>query len=171
MHYGLSHLEDSFHADNLYKVVHLAPCFYPHVPNWTKLFADHTVMQFQNYGIYAINGPNWTRDLQTICDNFPLVICDYAKSITGSQPQSVKSEQYWLTNGLTNRFQEFPEHWLDGETETDLVDVSRIRRVPMAFFTATHDEVCQHKVASKYIAQIQSDTVQIDVEGEGHLYF
>lgn len=28
-----------------------------------------------------------------------------------------------------------------------------------------------HKTAGKYIPQIQSETVQIDVQGEGHLWF
>ena len=41
----------------------------------------------------------------------------------------------------------------------------------MAFFTATRDEVCPHRTAGKYIPQIQSETVQIDVEGEGHQWF
>ena len=30
-----------------------------------------------------------------------------------------------------------------------IVDVSQIKHVPMAFFTATNDEVCPHKVANK----------------------
>jgi lysosomal acid lipase/cholesteryl ester hydrolase len=40
MHYGLAHLESSFHADNVHKVVQIAPCFVPHVPNWTISFAN-----------------------------------------------------------------------------------------------------------------------------------
>ena len=52
-----------------------------------------------------------------------------------------------------------------------LVDVSNIKKVPMAFFTATNDEVCPRKYAMRYIPQIQSETTQIDVEGEGHQWF
>lgn len=29
MFYGLSHIESTFHADNVHKVVQMAPCFYP----------------------------------------------------------------------------------------------------------------------------------------------
>ena len=31
--------------------------------------------------------------------------------------------------------------------------------------------MCQHKVAGKYIPQIQSETVQIDVVGVDHFWF
>ena len=44
MHYGLAKLESEFHAKNLHKVVQLAPCFVPHVPNWTKFEANRTLM-------------------------------------------------------------------------------------------------------------------------------
>ena len=40
-------------------------------------------MSFQDKGIYAINGPNWERDLKTICDSYPETLCDYYKSISG----------------------------------------------------------------------------------------
>ena len=154
MHYGLAHLEDTFYADNLYKVVQLAPCFVPHVPNWTIHFANKTVMQFQSVGVYAINGPNWDTDLPVLCDAWPGEVCRYFTSITGKQGQATKSEQHWLMNGLTDRFQEFDDAWLDGEHETALVDVSNIKKVPMTFFVGTADEVCPHKAAMKYIPQI-----------------
>lgn len=128
-------------------------------------------MQFQSVGVYSINGPTWDKDLKTICDNFPGVFCNYYTKNTGEQGQSVKSEQHWVMNGLTDRFQEYADNWLDGETQTALVDVSKIKKVPMAFFTATKDQVCPRKYAMKYIPQIQSETTQIDVEGEGHQWF
>jgi len=74
-------------------------------------------------------------------------------------------------NGLTDRFQEFANNWLDGETETDLVPMSNIKQVPMSFFVGTLDEVCPHKTAMKYIPQIQSKTNYIDVKGKTHGYF
>ena len=171
MHYGLAHLESSFHANSLHKVVHLAPCFVPHVPNWTKPLANRTIMQFPSKGIYAINGPNWDEDLKTICANWPGKLCDIYTNETGSQGQSVTSEQYWVMNGLTDRFQEYAPNWLDGETETDLVEMSNIKQVPMTFFVGTHDEVCMHKTAMKYISQIQAPTNYIDCEGKTHGYF
>jgi len=55
----------------------------------------------------------------------------------------VKSEQHWVMNGETDRFQE--PNWLNGEEQMPLVDVSQIKNVPMAFFTATNDQVCPHR--------------------------
>ena len=86
MFYGLAHLESQFHVDNVHKVVQLAPCFVPYlVPEIdSKAVADATIMKYQDYGVYAFNGPNWERDLQTICDNFPKAICDYYINTTGT---------------------------------------------------------------------------------------
>jgi len=96
MHYGLAHLESSFHADNVYKVVNMAPCFVLGAPNWTKWYADKTVFTFQDLGVYAINGPNWDQDLQTICANFPGPICNSYTNGSDGQAYSVKGEQHWL---------------------------------------------------------------------------
>ena len=75
MFYGLSHLESEFYAHNLHKVVALAPCFIANVEIYhIPQSLDPT--EYQDYGIYAFNGPNWDRDLQTICDNFPEEYCE-----------------------------------------------------------------------------------------------
>ena len=66
-------------------------------------------------------------------------------------------------NGIKDRFQEFADNWLGGEETTPLVDMSLITEVPIAFFTATDDNVCPHAVAAKYIPLFKSKTVQIDV--------
>ena len=104
MHYGLSKIEKDFHADNLHRVVHLAPCFVPNVPNMTHDYFNKTLMQFPAHGIYSINGPTWDRDLKTICEIWPGKTCAYYTKNTGYQGQGVKSEQYWGMNGLTDRF-------------------------------------------------------------------
>ena len=106
MFYGLSHMESEFHADNMYKAVLLAPCFYPLVPEETRTpeYANETIMRYQDFGVYAINGPNWERDLQTLCDNFPKEICDYYTVNTGYMGQGIQSEKYWTMNGVMQRF-------------------------------------------------------------------
>ena len=72
MFYGLAHLESDFHADSLHKVVQLAPCFVFNLPPdlQTPSYADDGIMKYQDYGVYAFNGPNWGRDLLTICEHF-----------------------------------------------------------------------------------------------------
>ena len=74
-------------------------------------------------------------------------------------------------NGTVQRFQEFDDKWLDGELQTEIVDVSNIKIVPISMFTATEDHTCTYNVALEYIPKIQSETVRIDVEGFGHDYF
>jgi len=60
------------------------------------------------------------------------------------------SGQYWLQNGLEDRFQEFVTDWNDGGRKTDLIDVSKINTVPMAFFSGTKDHVCTNKQGKSY---------------------
>ena len=45
---------------------------------------DESLMQFQDYGVYAINGPNWDQDLKTIRKEFGLTVWGIFKKITGS---------------------------------------------------------------------------------------
>ena len=91
MFYGLAHRESEFHAQNIHRVVMLAPCFYCFLDEAFRSVevVNETIMRFQDYGVYAINGPNWERDLQTLCDNFPQEICDYYSSLEGKQGQGV----------------------------------------------------------------------------------
>ena len=107
MFYGLSKMESEFHVDYLHKAVLLAPCFaaffYPEELRKPEI-ADATIMKYQDYGVYAFNGPNWERDLQTLCDNFPEQLCNYYKNITGKMGQAVESEKYWTLNGIADRF-------------------------------------------------------------------
>ena len=111
MFYGLVNKESEFHAHNIYKAVLLAPCFYPLIEEEYRTVetANNTIMQYQDYGVYAINGPNWERDLQTLCDNFPQDVCDYYTDMEGLQGQAVQSEKYWTMNGTVQRFQEYDD--------------------------------------------------------------
>ena len=84
MFYGLAHLESQFHADSIHKVVQLAPCFYPKLTE-TPEYANKNIMKFQDYGIYAFNGPNWAEDVKTLCSNFSTLTCTYYSTQTGSQ--------------------------------------------------------------------------------------
>ena len=90
MFYGLAHKESEFHAQNIYRAVLLAPCFYSNIDEDFSEVANETIMKYQDYGVYAINGPNWERDLQTLCDNFPQEVCDYyTNDVKGKQGQAV----------------------------------------------------------------------------------
>merc|ERR1712113_433837 len=88
MFYGLAHLEEQFHAQNLYKAVLLAPCFVAAFASELSsrelnLVFNKTSMTYQDHGVYAINGPNWDRDLQTLCDVYPKELCEYFEGLSG----------------------------------------------------------------------------------------
>ena len=74
-------------------------------------------------------------------------------------------------NGITKRFQEYGDQWLEGQLQTDEVSLGNIQTVPISMFTGTEDQVCPHDVALEYIPRIQSKTVRIDVQGKDHNYF
>ena len=174
MFYGLAHLESQFHADSVHKVVQLAPCFYPSTdPDCATVeCTNNGIMRYQDeFGIYAYNGPHWTRDLQTLCDNFSEETCEHFTKDTGYPAASVQSEKHWTMNGVVKRFQEFDDKWMEGVYETPLVSLESIKHVPISLFTGTEDWTCPYHVALDHIPRISSQTKRIDVEGESHMYF
>ena len=64
MFYGLAHLEEQFHVDNVYKVIDFAPCFvfYLDPEDRTPDLINDNLALFPDYGIFAFNGPNWDED-------------------------------------------------------------------------------------------------------------
>ena len=92
--YGLAHLEESFYADNLLKVVTLAPCFV------ASMLADielSVVEQLEDKGIYSFMGPHWDDDLKKICDEFGFVACQAFK-LSAGQAYSVRDDLHWAYN-------------------------------------------------------------------------
>ena len=73
MFYGLAHLEDTY-AKNLHKMVALAPCFVP-----SSLLCPDVITEneFPQKGIYNFYGPNWDKNLQTICKDYSADLCSY----------------------------------------------------------------------------------------------
>ena len=125
MLYGLAHLEEQFHAKHLHKAVLLAPCFVANVlddektPDEVHQIMNESIMKYQDYGVYAINGPNWKRDYKTLCDNFPKEVCDHYWGYSNyTQGQAVQSEIYWWMNAAVDLFQEpaTNEDWMQDKT-------------------------------------------------------
>ena len=85
MFYGLSHIEESYLEKNLIKFLALAPCSVssgavtPSGDADIKLYKD-TFFRLQDLGVYAVKGPNWDRDLKTICDNLDEDFCKASKA-------------------------------------------------------------------------------------------
>lgn len=131
-----------------------------------------TVIKAESLGVYSVYGPNWTRNLKTICDNLTSLECyGYTVGTTTMKPMSMKAVQHWSMNRVTRRFQEYADKWSEGKTEMPLVSLESIKKVPITMFIGTLDTICPHKTAVEHIPRIGSSTKRIDVEGASHLYF
>ena len=67
--YGLTQLEDFFFKNHVSRLVAMAPSVLPAKDYFGTLKYEEGVGAYRALGIYAINGPNWTYDLQKIKDN------------------------------------------------------------------------------------------------------
>ena len=69
------------------------------------------------------------------------------------------SEFYTAQTTIADRFQEPQtlELWQAGETETDLVDLGNIDRVPVTIFMPTSDSACPSPKAEEHFEMIQSE--------------
>lgn len=101
MFYALAAHQD-FLKDNMFMFAATDPCTIAIVED--KHCLEDGLFHFQDYGVYAFGGPNWDRDLKTICDNFDQAICDYATEYGSGEAFSVKSQVHWAQNSLQNRF-------------------------------------------------------------------
>ena len=85
---------------------------------------------------------------------------------------SIQSSLHWQQNTYTGRFQEFAPNYLDGERETDLVDIGSIDKVPIAMLVGKDDVTCPYSQAV-ITANIIGDMVTHfeSIEGADHMYF
>ena len=76
-------------------------------------------------------------------------------------------------SGIVDRFQEpiAREDWLAGQLYSDMVDLSKIKSVPIAMFIGDLDRICPHDTAEKYIPHIASETTKIVLPNKGHAFF
>ena len=130
-------------------------------------------MRLHEFGVHTLFGKNWEQDLETICDNVDAFTCGHYRGLTGSQPISVKSEQYWAQLGMNNGFYEpvTMEQWANGVYHGDAIDVSKIDQVPMSFFIGGSDNLCKASFANEYINQMHTTTEVWTISGKGHSYF
>lgn len=167
MFYGLSHMQD-YYAENLLKVVQLAPCFVAEsgIP-FTPELTIETLFQYQDLGVYAYSGPNWERDRKVLCQNFRL-LCPIYHTLDNNQPVSVQSEKYWTMNSSVHRFQEFAENFEEGDYDAPYVDLSKINKVPLGFFIGTADETCPYNTAIEYIPNFGENLSVNIIQGATH---
>ena len=167
--YALSHIEESFFADNVHKVIAMAPCTVN--PPWTdESYYEKGLYQLQGAGIYDEYGPNWKAEYPEVC----LVSEEACEQLNcaNCQPMSIQSSLHWQQNTYTGRFQEFAPNYLDGERETDLIDIGSIDKVPIAMLVGKDDVTCPYSQAV-ITANIIGDMVTHfeSIEGADHMYF
>ena len=96
MFYGLTQLGRTYFSNHVSTFIALAPCVLPNtlVPDHNVPFAEG-VGNYRSLGVYAVSGPNWAQDLQTICDNTSKAACDEARLLGEfGVPISVKNLEY-----------------------------------------------------------------------------
>ena len=107
MFYGLTQMSKTYFDLNIETFIALAPCVIPSnlVPDINVPFAEG-VGKYRSLGVYAVSGPNWTQDLQTICDNTSKDACDEARLLGEfGVPISVKNLEYLKQMSFSNRYQ------------------------------------------------------------------
>ena len=119
MFYGLAHLEDTYHANNVHKMIALAPCFVASDLLCPDIISEN---EFQDKGIYNFFGPHWEENLETICSNYSATLCDHFTNST-DQPYSVQDVLHWGQNHYAERFQEFMPTWSTTEFYADYIQV------------------------------------------------
>ena len=159
MFYALAKMEDEFFADNLFTFAAIDPCTLA-LTDGDRMYTEG-LFHFKDYGIFAIGGPNWDQDLKTICANFDEEICEYATDLDEGQPVSLNTEVHWAQNTMLGRFQEYIPDYTEVVEEADLVDISKIKKVPITLWSGLLDETCSNAQAH----------ITVDTIGERVTYF
>lgn len=160
MFYALAKLSHTELADDLFHFAAIDPCTIQ-VSEGDNVYTEG-LFHFEDYGIYKFGGPGWPKDNITICKEFNADICKYA-TIYGALPEpvSVQTNLHWAQNCVENRFQEFSPNYSQGETTTDLIDLSKLDKVPITVWSGFQDGECSN-------AQAQ---IMVDEIGERVTYF
>ena len=61
---------------------------------------------------------------------------------------------HWAQNVLVNRFQEFAPNFTEGETETDLIDLTKIKKIPITIWSGLQDDECYNWRAAETVSII-----------------
>ena len=145
MFYALAKMEDEFFADNLFTFAAIDPCTID-VTEGDRIYTEG-LFHFKEYGIYAFGGPNWDQDLATICANFDQEICDYASGTAGGEPVSLNTNVHWAQNVVIQRFQEYNPDYTEVVEENTLIDLSKIKKVPVTIWSGLQDVTCSNAQA------------------------
>lgn len=174
MFYALSHLEESFFVDNLYKFVAMAPCTICPSYGVDESYYDNSLYALPSVGVYDLYGPNWSDEYATICSAPTLTddACQYA-SCTDCFTMSVQSESHWYQNTYTDRFQEWVprDQYLSGDTQAELIHIETIDKIPISLLVGELDNTCPYSQAQITAGIIPSIVHVENIPGYDHGQF
>lgn len=144
MFYGLSKLEESFYADSLLKFAAFAPCIRFAMDE--KKVWERSVFKYDDLDIYSEGGKNQIGNAAKICTHLPRN-CKQALEWLPMQPSSVQSSLHYGQCSIEKRFQEYSPTYEQGDTQTDLIPLDSIDKVPIAMWVGTKDTLCDAEQA------------------------
>ena len=93
--YGLTQMEDFYFRSKISSFVALAPCVIPEFAGETMAQYLDGVGSYRSLGVFAVNGPNWESDLESICTTLSQDACTEAKNLADPGiPISTKNLEY-----------------------------------------------------------------------------
>ena len=84
---------------SLHKFVAMSPCAIFNTADMDESFFSNGLYKFPEVGVHSLYGPDWEKNLQTICSEFRPEVCDQYK-LPGQQPTSAINLRHWVTNGF-----------------------------------------------------------------------
>jgi len=117
--YGLTLIEESYYGKYMNKFVALAPCVY-NEPTTYEEYEDG-YGEYRKLGINVIGGPNWDSHVEDICANMSESWCTMAKLNKYSEPQPLKSREWYAQITVSDRFQEYDPLYVDKESVMPMI--------------------------------------------------
>lgn len=124
------------------------------------------LQMFLALGVYHVGGPDWEETEARICGIYSGIYPDTAEAfcnaidIAGSgQAISVMMQVHYTQNSEVGKFQDLIDidDWINnGTRDSEAVDLSRIDKVPIEYFTHYFDELCPFEQAKGMFNKIQA---------------
>ena len=173
--YSLAKLEDEFFAEHAQAFALVAPCTISEFELW-PLFNRVFVTLFETIDVHAFSGPYWYQDLPKLCKKFGKEACGALMMSAYLKDISFKTFFHQAQNTQQRRFQEYsPTYWnvfSEAERITPLIDLSKIKKVPVGMYVGEADVTCPSATAVEAKNQI-GDMVKdfVIYPGAGHETF
>ena len=169
MFYGLSKYEESFYADSLLKFTAFAPCI--RFAQDSEKVWGRSIFRYDDLGIYAEGGRFQLGNIAKICTHIPRN-CKQAVEWLPMQPSSVQSSLHYGQCSIEKRFQEYSPTYELGDTQTALIPLDSINKVPIAMFVGKDDHLCDAEQA-RDIRDTMGAAIQHyeELDGFTHLTF